>query len=204
LAQKALEFEAKRQRELSPLVTNFVINWQQVLHAAQSQQGYMFDASVYPDVSKLKEQIKLRLEFQPAPNAGNFALLNIAETIRVRTETDITNALQANVSRFIGELAKQIELMATKLRGRLELDIAGEKSRNAPRFHDTLMENLEHLIDVIPQVNFTADPRVDDIVRECRTKLRVPLDVLKSGSIEVRQNVLKDADDILAAMKGML
>lgn len=204
LSQKALDYERRRVQELAPLKTAFKINWQQVLHAAQQEQGDMFDASVYPDVSDIDKEISLRLEFGVAPDVGMFGLMELSETIKQRAEVDVTNALQSNVLRFVSELAGVVESMATKLRGRLELDIAGEKSRNAPRFHDSLMENLEHLVDVIPQVNFTNDIRLVTLAQDCRAKLRVPLDVLKSGSIETRQRILQDADDILAAMKGML
>jgi hypothetical protein len=203
LVPRAVECEQNRIRELAPAITAFKINWQQVLHTAAQQQGEMFDPSIYPDVSELDEKITLRLHFMPAPDIGQLGLIELAETIKQRAEVEQSNILAENARRLASDLSGAVGKLVDKLRRRIDLDESESKSRNGPRFHDSLMENLEQLVDTIPELNFTNDPRINDIVEQCRAKLRVPMEVLKSGTVTTKKRVLADAEYILSQMSGM-
>jgi hypothetical protein len=184
--------------EYKMAVDAFLINYGQVLHAAQQQQGDMFDASVYPDVSEVRAQFRMDLRFLPFAPARNLAADEFGAMLAQRCEVDIKNALRDNLQDILGQMTKVVGSIASKLHTKLNED--GKQAR----FHDSLMENLDHLIEVVPALNFTNDPRIDHLIDEMKRKLRVPTEVLKSGARGVQERILQDANDILSKMQGLI
>jgi hypothetical protein len=185
-------------REYKLAVDAFLINYGQVLFSAQEQQGDMFDASVYPDVSEVRAQFRMDIRFLPFAPARNLATDEFGAMLAQRCEVDVKNALTANVREIVTQMTEVVGSIASKLHTKLNED--GKQAR----FHDSLMENLDHLIEVVPALNFTHDPRIDALVDEMKLKLRVPTEVLKSGTRGVQERILQDANDILDRMAGLI
>lgn len=175
------------------------VNYGMVLSRIQAQQGTMADEYTYPDVSEWLNQFELNWRVLPGADPSLLALDEIGKTYAQQCETDLTNAMMDGVVNTVRELGKHLSNMADKLKRRLADENLG---RNAPRFHDSLTENIERLLEVIPALNFTNDPRVDSVVQDVRAQLRVPIEVLKSGTPAVHQQIVNDVDAVLAKMKN--
>lgn len=179
-------------------VDAFLINYGQVLHAAQVQQGDMFDSSVYPNVSQVREQFRMDIKVWPMFRLNSLAVDEYGAMLEQQMETTLKNALADNMRDILGRMSEVVGSIASKLHTKLN-----EDGKHA-RFHDSLMENLDHLLEVVPELNFTKDPRIDTIVDEMRRKLRVPVEVLKGGTRTVQERILQDANDILKRMEGLV
>jgi hypothetical protein len=176
------------------------INYAAVLHAAAEQQGGMHDEATYPDATDFKAEFELYLTWKPGYAVHALAVDEIGETLAQQLEVQQANALMDGTRKLIGEMAKLIGTMADKLRRKLDEEL--REGKKSPRFHDSLMENLNHLVDVLPELNFTNDPRVTQIVNEVRDRLSIPIEVLKNGTPTIQERVLSDCDDILKKMKA--
>jgi hypothetical protein len=184
------------QKQFSLAVDAFIINFGQVLYAAQQKQGDMFDKTLYPDASALRDEFELRLSFAPMPVYSSLAIDELGATFEQQMIAQHEEALAASVKDIAARIAKTIGAISTKLRQRLD---EGKQTR----FHDNIAAELEHIINVIPELNFTNDTRIADIVADCKATLNVPIEVLKDGTDGTKRQILTDADNILARMKAM-
>lgn len=193
-----------KQHQLA--VDALFMNYAQVLSVAQGQLGTMFDPSVYPDASSLKAQFKLDVLYFPAPDIASLAIDEFGKTLQQRMDVYQTNMLRDATLDITQRLTDVITTMADKLRRKIELETSTDPTvskRSGPRFHDSLTENLEHLLDVIPELNFSNDMRLNTIVSEAKRKLLVSNEVLKNGTTSVKTQILSDAEDILKRMAGL-
>jgi len=193
-----------KQHELA--VDALFMNYGQVLAVAQGQLASMFDASVYPDASELKSQFKIQVIFLPAPDIATLAIDEFGKTLQQQMEVYTVNMLKEGTRQSVEKMADTINNLADKLRRKIDMDTTSDPNinkRTAPRFHDSLTQELEHLFDVLPELNFSNDPALDSIVRDAKMKLRVSTEVLKNGTLSVKQQILNDAESILARMQGM-
>lgn len=71
-------------------------------------------------------------------------------------------------------------------------------------FRDTLISNLEDLVDLIPKMNIAGDPAIDALAAEAKLKLCKwdPQELRDLPS--AREDVAKDAEKILDNMKGIM
>lgn len=193
-----------KQHELA--VDALFMNFAQVLAVAQAQLGAMYDPSVYPDASALKSQFKLQVIYMPAPDIATLAIDEFGKTLQQQMEVYTVNMLREGQRQSVEKMAETINNLADKLRRKIDMDTSADPNlnkRSAPRFHDSLTQELEHLFDVLPELNFSNDPVLDSIVRDAKMKLRVSTEVLKNGTVSVKQQILNDAESILARMQGM-
>lgn len=182
------------------------MNYSNVLAVARQQLGAMYDDSIYPDASELKSQFSLSVVYMPAPNTASLAFDEYGKTLQQRLEVYQGNMLRDSTREVIGKLAETITNLSDKLRRKIEQETSSDSAANkraGPRFHDSLTENLQHLLDVIPELNFTNDPNINSIVTEARLKLNVSNEVLKNGSLSVKETILNDAEALLKKMQGM-
>lgn len=197
-------------------VTAFANNYTNVLLNAQQAQGQMFDPASYPDVSDIVGQFTLDVDYYPVPSTVNFkALTELESTITSQLEDQLkekqASALGEINKDAFGKLAKQVSTIIDQVSKRIDRDrilFADPENATAKkqgRIHDSLIENLEHLIKTLPALNFTNDPLLNKLVKECEDKLVVHPDLLREDSaMATKEQVVKDAKSILDQMRGFV
>jgi len=71
-------------------------------------------------------------------------------------------------------------------------------------FHDTLVENLREQAILLPKFNVSGDPKLDKLLQEINMKLCInDADVLRHD-FDIREDVAKDAKEILDKMSGYM
>jgi hypothetical protein len=193
-----------KQHEMA--VDALFMNYDNVINVARAQLGDMFDASVYPSASALKSQFHISVLPMPAPDTAGLAIDEFGKTLQQRAEVHTMNILKEGTQSCFEQLADTVSNLADKLKRKIEMETSADPTlnkRSMPRFHDSLQQDLEHLLDVLPELNFTHDPALDAIVQDAKMKLRINTEVLKNGAISVKEQILADAESILARMQGM-
>jgi len=72
------------------------------------------------------------------------------------------------------------------------------------KFHDTLVENITELVNILPHLNVVGDEELEAMRREVEAKLtRFDPEVLRK-SRKARKDTLKEAETILDKMKGFV
>lgn len=169
---KAIQFltdlnSLKKERDNA--VLTLVSVWDQRVAEAMRNLGSLADPSDYPASSEVAALFAVTVDLKPIPAISDFSRLNIpaelSDALSARHEqaaqVQVQNAMNDLRERFIEELTR-IEKQMTKV-------AAGEKTR----LYDTLITNMQVLVDMAEHMNLTNNPKLDELVE--RIKARVTL-----------------------------
>jgi hypothetical protein len=126
--------------------------------------------------------------------------------IRAEIEHDVKEATQVAMNDLWERLYQAVSHMAERLDGTAKY--RGIKSKRAKtkdkRFRDSLVENLVDLVALIPKLNLTDDPKLEDIRRRIEKELTKfdPEDLREDKAL--RSKAKRSAEDILNAMGGYI
>lgn len=196
-ATRYMEFAPKMaafEIAFNQAVTAFLNNYANVLTEAQTQQGSLFDASEYPDLSELRSQFSMRTRYFPIADAGDIRLkveADVIAAVKEQAEESIKLSLHESMREPYRRLFDAVERVYTQC--------------NNPdsRIHDSLMTNLDHLLEVLPELNFTDDKQLDGLLERCRESISVHPETLRAEP-EKKASVAAQAADIMKAMKAFV
>jgi len=161
--------------------------------AAMRLQG-MYDPREYPSPEQVRAKFQVKLDVAPVPSSDHL-LLNIEE-----------NALKELKGEVDGRIQENVKAVTKNLWGRLYQAVSHMAERLADEdavFRNTLVTNIQELLDLLPALNVTKDEELEKMVREVREKLTVcEPDELRKDEI-VRKDVARDAADIVSRMRGV-
>jgi hypothetical protein len=178
----------KYKLQRSQLVTVFAQNWANVLDEAQKQQGLLFDASVYPDVSEVAAQFTTSITYLPVGDMG--------PTLFDTLETEAREAIQQQVQQSTNALvADAIHQPLTRLMDAV-LNVYDKTSREDSRIYDSLMTKLEEVVDAMPALNVLNIPELTQLAGYCKEKLVKPVDMIKGKDNQARIDMATAAERI--------
>ena len=206
--------------------TVFGQEYAKIMQEAEQQQGDLFDASVYPDISAILNQFTCSFDLYPVGDVGG----GIFDDLEAGLAADVAARVEATTMRNIKEaLAEPLARLVDAV-----MNIHNKTSREKSRIHNSVMGELEEITALIPSLNVVGLPYLNDMAAKCREELLVPTDSLKGdtsareGVAEASESILKElgvdtltnaqststatdrkqtaretADDILSQMKGL-
>lgn len=148
-------------------VLQLVNVWDQRVAQAMQNLGSLADPGDYPASTEVAALFAVSVDLKPIPAIGDFSRLNIpaelSDALAARHEqaaaVQVANAMNDMRDRFIEELTR-IEKQMSKV-------ATGEKTR----LYDTLITNMQVLVDMAGHMNLTSNPKLDELVE--RIKLKV-------------------------------
>lgn len=157
--------------------------------AARVRLGTMFRDSDYPSVDTIADKFSFGVRILPLPDAGDFRLVEgVSSADLERIKADVEKTTQAITADMVQAVFKTI---ADKVSTMVERLTSAE-----PKFRDTLVSNMTDVIDTLPALNITDDPRIDGLIADMRKYLtRYDVDTLKTDKA-VRQAVADKASEI--------
>lgn len=187
----------------APLVLDFVQAYPDHYATAKILLGADFNPNDYPPAHDIASGFEARYTISDFPDPSDYRLPSSlsaadADAIRAAAIADVSSALRdANIA-ILKRLLEPVQHMARKLR---EYDATTSTSYTGPqvRFHDSLVENVESIIALIPAFNITNDPVVTDFAKQCVTLLAHSPDELRDSTI-ARNATADEADRIGRAM----
>lgn len=133
---------------------------------AEFKLNTLFDPADYPPVEAIKHRFNVRMTTYPMPNAEDFRIIEgipAEEVERLRAEA--VSGLNEQVTLAIKDLWGRLHSVVTAMQTRLEVGTDGKPLK----FHDTLVSNIEDLLDKVPQLNLTGDPEITTMTEEMRS-----------------------------------
>jgi trehalose-6-phosphate synthase len=198
-AKRSREFEAAR----APLVQAFVQAYPQHYADAKHLLGADFNPADYPPAYTIADRFGASWHISEFPDPTDYRLPSSlsqqdADAIRAAAVASVQETLRDANLAIIKRLLEPVQHMVTKLRA---YDAAQQPGYDGPnvRFHDSLIENLEAVIALIPAFNIAGDPIVTDFARQCVNLLAHAPEDLRTDH-EARTQVADEADRIAAAM----
>lgn len=182
------EFEALRDAD-------FVARYPEMIEWARNEHNGTFDPSDYPPVDLLLSSFYFKTEPLPVPDAAHFegtmsSLLGIdAEAVNVR----VADAMQEAQRELMRRMIDPVKAMAATL---VKEPATGKKDII---FRDTLIGNIQEIADLVPKLNISGDPAIDQFAKELDVLCRYTPKVLREDKA-TRSEAAKLAE---ATMKRM-
>ncbi len=162
---------------------------------ARQRLGLMFLASDYPPASELESRYSFNLQILPVPHEGDFRVgLDPGELSAIRE--GLRQDLEQATRKAMGDLSRRLYGTVGHLVERL--------SQTDAVFRDSLIGNVAEICELIPRLNVTGDPALEEINSEVKAKLAgLSPEELRQDAGK-RGEAARDARQILDKMKGYL
>jgi len=116
----------------------------------------------YPSLDKLRRKFKTSLEVLPFPSSSDFRV-DIADEHAMVLRSQIESQVQDAVADAMGDLWKRLYDVVWRMSERL--------SDPKKIFRDSLIGNIKELVELLPQLNLTNDPKLEEFRRQAQAKL---------------------------------
>jgi len=163
--------------------------------ASKKRLKKMFQEEDYPKASTVREKFGVRVYPRPISRAKDFRVQMAgeeADNIKKSIEEEITQGL----AHAMKELWKKIYTPLSKMMETLSDDKA--------IFRDTLVGNIVEITQLIPKLNLTDDPEMNNIQKELESKIcsLEPKELRKDK--KYRKETVKEVKNILDKMAGYI
>lgn len=177
------------------LVDTFISSYPNLVSAASFTLGELFNRDEYPDAEVVRKKFGLVYHFTPVPMSSDF---------RVDVGNDALNELRQTYERQYNERLEsamrdvwgRLHTCLTHMKDRLTDEVVEDKVRHKV-FRDSLVENAMELIDMMPALNITNDPKLAQATKDLRQALLgVDAKELRDNGT-ARQDVRMQVEEIL-------
>lgn len=174
-------------------VEKFLSQWDTFVQDARTKLNGMFDPDDYPSVEGVRAKFKFRWKVRPVPQAQDFRVtLGDVEVSAIRQEIEAEN--RATVEAAMRDVWERMRDVVRSMADRLK-QYDPEKPAAHP-FRDTLVSNIAELLEVLPALNLTEDPKVAEFTREMQA-------LTQHSAQELRDSQWK-RDDVAARAQTIL
>ncbi len=125
-----------------------------VQNIAPKKIGDGYDASEYPTVHELKNKFGFTVSVLPLPTADDFRVTTLDEEEIAIIKKSIADAQEETNSIINKDIWNRLHTVIYKLHERLE---------SGTGFKDSLINNIEEVTDLIPELNLSNDPEINRI-----------------------------------------
>jgi len=187
----------KEKSDYEALVRQFVPAYPQLVQDAQRFLGTAYKVDDYPDVSEIGSKFKMDLGVMPVPNndfrvdIADAELERIQEEVEARVKQASTGAMQEVWQRLYDKVVHMADRMA-------KLDDP------KARFHESTLDNITDLCDLLPRLNVMDDPNLEAMRQEVEGKLSGLSKDSVVQSPTFRQTKIDEANDIAAKMAAFM
>lgn len=173
-------------------VAEFGKKYDEWVAKSEIMHGKTFDADAYPDWHKMERHFTLSKEYFPVPKAAHFITEGLAKDAvqEMREELNTRNAarVQEAVNDTWNRVLTPVQALADKLVG------------EAPIFRNTLIENVNEIVNLVPVLNVTNDAALERVVNEIHDKFaNIDPDILRGcgeHAIAMRKVVVQSAKEL--------
>lgn len=179
------------------LVEQFIAVYERAIAEAQFRLANLFDARDYDTVEAVRRKFRFAVEVMPLPAVDDF---RIVEGLTQDEADRLVSAAQAAADeRIAGAMEDAYERLyevVAKMASTLGAFGAGE----IKKFNDTLVSNIGDLIEVMPALNLTNDPKLAELATKAKElALYSAVDLRKDPA--VRDAAMTEARALAELMK---
>jgi len=176
----------EEQFQFEDAVATFVKAYPARVKEAPGRLNGLYRASDYPPAKNIHKKFQLKLDCEAIADLDDFRLqVDEQEVIRLREE------MEKDYAQKIADATKDIWGRIKDTVGHMVDKLSDKKAR----FHDSLVNNIGELVDLLPKLNITGDKDIDLAVADMK-KLLVDPDNLRRNK-RFRSQTAKEAQAIL-------
>lgn len=184
-------------------IDEFIRIYPDLIDEARDRLKSMFNPDDYPDIQGMRDNFKFRMRLMPMPDTNDWFFDSIGEKmaeVKANAEDDIRDTLRRGVASVYQRVVERTKTMAEKLEA-YGLDEATGKMQGV--FRDSLVENVRELITILPALNVTDDPQLDDMARQLHDLVRHDASALRADE-GFRRQTAERARELSALAGGFL
>ena len=183
----------KYRQEFNGRVSDLTKAYPTEVQAARNRLGTMYEPSDYPDVSDMWRRFDITIEFEPVPTAHDFRV-DVAQEAADEIRAQITESVNNRQAEAVKDCYRRVREVVSKISERLSVEDA--------IFKDSLLENARALMAVLPGLNITGDPVLNELHSEISELVRIDAHTLRNNQ-RVRKETADAADAVLAKLPWM-
>lgn len=172
------------------------------IHAeAKHRLQGMYKADDYPSIQEIADSFSMKVEINKVPEAGDFrvklsneSLNSIVKDIEEATKERLDKAANDVFMRVFGVVDTMVKTLKEY---QPKTDTTKGKS-----FKDSLIYNVQEVADLLPKLNVTVDPRVDDLRTELLDDLTQTNGAILKQNAKARNDTIAKAERLLRKIEG--
>lgn len=166
-----------RIRQYDQLVADFVLKYPTLYAEQQFRLNHLFDPNDYPTPDEIAGKFGMYFSVRPIPNAEDLRVIEgltsqEVERLVAEARQGEQEQIRQAVENAYEKLYKTVKAMADKLAVPV-----GEKGSI---FRDSLIENIREIVGVMPGLNITNDPKLNDLTQKALVLTQYSPDELKT------------------------
>jgi len=156
------EFFRKCNQELEDAVLDFLSEYKNHVAEATYMLGDLYLEDDYPSKAELAKKFGMDLDFGKVPEATDFRV-DIPEHEQQRICRQIEERVEKQHAESMRKVWKRIYKTVEHVYDRLkDVDVI---------FRNTLIENVQELVDILPELNILEDKNMNDMAKELKDVL---------------------------------
>lgn len=170
-------------------VRDFVTKYPELVNQARKRLGKLYRPEDYP--IEIASRFQSRTEFAPMPNVDDFrvkASQDEAELIKQEVTASVNSTLAARQAEAMKHVNTRVREALERVRDRCGAD--------KPVIHDSMMEEISTLIEVLPAMNIVSDTKLEQLVHRLQNEVLRSTRVLR-GSAPARRAAATAAEELL-------
>jgi hypothetical protein len=174
---------------------------------AKADLNGSFDRLGFPSEDEVRERYTFDIKQGVIPAAEDIRLNHVSSKARAAIET----AIRKEQTDKVTELHQQVVEALEKSLARVVSNLSEFTEGKIARFEDTLVTNLEELVEALPSLNVSGDRAVDAAIIRSRNLVaglhkaqmeNTLRDKKSEAGPAVRKEIAKEAGDILSKLKS--
>ena len=152
--------------EFDRLKETFLAEYPRAVANAQFHTGDMFKEEEYPSVDELRRKIRIRVSYEPIPDAGDFRI-DIGNQAATEMQDTYNKLLDDRMNKAMGSVVERLIKPLTNMSAMLDYGEGDKKTG----FRDTLVDNVTDIVSLLKTCNIANDPKITAIQTQLRQTL---------------------------------
>lgn len=191
-----IQEHAKLKEDFNNEVEHFLsVSYMRARDNARLRLGDMFKDNDYPETWELRQKFYVNLDIDAVTMANDFRVTLDQDQLDV-VRKDMESAIQARISRAVGDVWERLSDKLTRFHDRV--------SDKDAVFKTSTVETLRELVAMLPQLNITNDPHLEQIGLQIERAIAgVDATTLRKDKA-VRADVADEVKKIMDDMSGFM
>jgi len=152
------------KKEYDRAVINLVNVWDVRVGEAMQNLGALADQSDYPDAQSIASMFSVSVDLKPIPAVADFSRLNVPAELAQALSKRHELAAQTQVANAMADLRDRIIEELERIHKQMSKVANSEKTR----LYDTLITNMQVLVDMAGHMNLTSNPKMDELIEKIK------------------------------------
>lgn len=168
-------------------VNTFLGAFERIKWEAKANLNDLFNEEDYPTVPELRQKFGVYLSYEPLPDTSDFRLDDVSQSVVDDLRGQIENEVNERHRGAIRDIGERVHAAIKRI-----IDTLSKEEET--KWHRSMIDNVEELIDIIPAFNYTGDETITRLAADLKSLIIDP-DTIRDDDT-VKDYVLKRSKEL--------